>query len=167
MNQEGYSREAFEENEKRIDAARELAQLKPFGAVPRVGIDPSDIITAKLEYGAGKQKRDKLLGQAYDDAIQEDALRSASGNEANQSQQEKILRVGDFSRIVLETVSGNKYVIQRNPEGEGYLIANFNSGLIEAVSTEQIENAQVVKGQQLLFGNGGNTSAIASAQAWK
>ncbi len=166
MSPEGYSRKAFEENEKQIDATRKLAKLSPFGGRPAnmagKEIDPGEIVSAKFNYVAGKQKREELLNQAHTEALQLDNSYSL-----NESRGENSLRVGDFSRIVIESTSGNKYVIQKNPDGEGFLIANFNKGSIQVVSKEQIENAQITKGEQLFFGDGANTTPITTITAWK
>lgn len=71
---EGYSRESFDNNEKKIDEARDKAKLKPFGG----RADPSDIMGAKWDYMAGKQERERLLNLAHDEALRENVARDKS-----------------------------------------------------------------------------------------
>ena len=57
MSSEGYSRKAFEENEKKISEARKTAKLTPFEGYA----DPADIMSARFEYAAGKEEGKDLL----------------------------------------------------------------------------------------------------------
>lgn len=118
---EGYSREAFDQNEQKIDDARLLADMKPFG----LRADPADIMIARMEYLSGKQERERLTGLAYEEAVAEDKKRSQESSAS--------FRIADFSRVVLKTESGNSYIIQRNPSGPGHLVVNINGGTIEQI----------------------------------
>ena len=156
----GYSLEKFKENEKKIDAARPLADQKPFAG----RADPSDIMGAKFDVIAGRQERARLLDLAQEDALKEDTARTLNKmGTAPNTQEKNMTRVGDFKRIVLVTESGNRYIVQKDPKG-GYLVANFNAGTIEAVPANEIENSTVTVGQQLFFGKGAHTSPIKSGQ---
>lgn len=150
---EGYSREAFDANEKKIDEVRKKASLKPFGGKA----DPSDIMSAKFDYLAGRQKRDGLLGLAHEEALKE-----------NDERLEKTgMRIGDYKGLIIETESGNRYIIQRKQSGEGYLIANFNTGVISEVESVELENTSIVKDGVLLLGSAGHTSPVKSAKGYK
>ena len=105
---EGYSREAFEENERKIDDARELARLKPFGARPTgINADPGDIMDARFQYLGAKNERERLKEQAQKEAIQEDAARSKSVKPQSSSQEKEnpFITVKEYSAITLETES--------------------------------------------------------------
>ncbi|KKQ48231.1 MAG: hypothetical protein US67_C0040G0002 [Candidatus Woesebacteria bacterium GW2011_GWD1_38_10] len=82
------------------------------------------------------------------------------------SKEQKVVRVGDYDRIVLNTESGNKYIIQKNPSGQGYLVANMKEGVIELISSDKIENSQIKRGEVFYFGNGANTSAVTSGEVF-
>ncbi len=148
-----YSREVFEENEKKIDASRELARPPVFSG----RADPGDIMAAKIRYLSGKDERSRLLSLAHEEALSENI---------QHSKEQKVVRVGDYDRIVLNTESGNKYIIQKNPSGQGYLVANMKEGVIELISSDKIENSQIKRGEVFYFGNGANTSAVTSGEVF-
>jgi len=153
---EGYSREAVEANEAFIDENRELASGRAFNG----NTDPSDIISAKFNYNSGKERRKELEAEAWDEAIVENDARNAG--ETKESP--KSFRVGDFSKIVLKTDTGNTYTIQKSSDGERYSILNERTGLVIEVSNQQIADQRIAQGVGLLFGNGGNTSPVISGK---
>lgn len=143
---EGYSKEAFDANEKKIDEVRPLAGQKTFGGRG----DPTDILDAKWKYLAGKEERKRLIDQAHDEAIKE-----------NESRTEKPKsKIGNFSNLRLETESGNVYIIQKNTSGDRFLVANFNTGFIDEIDVSEIADIPIVIGKSLSLGKLGQTSAI-------
>jgi len=150
---EGYSKEAFENNEKNIDKVRDLARHRPFSGRG----DPVDILSARWNYIAGKEKRKKLLDQSHDEAIKENTDRSES----------KSAKLVDFQKLIIETESGNRYIIQKGESGEKYMIANFNTGDIMEVPSVELENTLITRGKSVSFGAFGNTSAVKSAKGFR
>lgn len=149
---EGYSREAFDKNEEKIDKARDLAKEKTFG----FRADPADVMGAKWDYIAGKQERERLIGLAQEDAAKENINRS-----------EKVgMRIGDYAGLVVETESGNKYIIQKR-DNDTSMVANFNTGLISDIQFSEISDIFVKKGEQLSLGSLGITSPVKSAKGYK
>ena len=113
--------------------------------------------------------RGRLMDLAHEEAEAEDTVRSSNKNEtaASNTEKEKTpLRVGDFQRLILETESGNTYIVQKSPTNEGYLIANFREGTIVAVPSTEIENSTIIEGEQFFFERR-QTSTIKSAKTYK
>lgn len=152
MGTEGYSREAFEKNEKKINETRDLAREKPFG----FRADPGDVMSAKWNYMAGKQERERLLDLAHDEANKENSERSEG----------KSKKLTDFAKLVIETESGNRYIIQQDKSGEKYMVANFNTGDISEIPTVELEDTMIVKGKSVSFGSFGHTSSVKSAKGY-
>lgn len=156
---EGYSREAFDANEKKIDEVRETASLKPFGGRPRdmINVDPADVISAKMAYMSGKQERKRLLDLAHDEALVENSLHTEGPK----------TKIGDWMNLKIETESGNTYIIQRNKQGDKYLVANFNTGTIGEIDATELSEVTIIKGKSLSLGSYGHTSPIKNALGYK
>lgn len=161
MGIEKYSRKAFDKNEESIDKARELARKNPFDFQTN-GIDstdPAEIIGAKMQYLSGKQKREDLINQAREEALKENKER----------EQKKRFSIIDllmtYTRITIETTSGNTYIIIKNPDRETCIITNENKGTRQEGRIDYLLKGSVLaKGECIDFGNGGNTSPVKSAR---
>ena len=161
MGIEKYSREVFDQNEKSIDEARELARKNPFDFRTNGpdGTDPAEIIGAKMQYLSGKQKREDLINQAHEEALKENKER----------EQKKRLGITDllktYTRITIETTSGNTYTIIKNPDGETCAISNKNKGTRQEGRIDYLlKGSTLAKDECVNFGNGGNTSPVKSAR---
>ncbi len=76
------------------------------------------------------------------------------------SEENDNLRVGDYSKIVFTTESGNTYTIEKRDDGQ-YAIINSKTNTEEVVDARHIENVVLKRGEKLEMGSGATTPIVA------
>lgn len=76
------------------------------------------------------------------------------------SEENDNLRVGDYSKIVFTTESGNTYTIEKRDDGQ-YAIVNSKTNTEEVVDARHIENVVLKRGEKLEMGSGATTPIVA------
>jgi hypothetical protein len=141
---EGYSKKAFEENEGLGEGIKAL-----------FGKDGESLAEAHT----GGQ-RERLLGLAHEEALAENKAHESGSEGAPIGELFK-----QYSKILLETESGNSYEIHKNEDFGVYLVKNYKTQKVETVTIADMEGSVLKKGSQFFFGNGANTSPIMNIKA--